>query len=161
VSTTVFRAAFWSGLPIAERHEHSFRIGWYEELGEPPGLDAAIFTGVQDMRFTNDTGGWLLMQSTVDLQRQRLSIALYGPPTGRSVSMGYKVLERIPAPTEPVYVDDPELPAGSQRKTDSARGGLRVEVYRAISAAGRTLARDTFATTFRPWPDIYVRGTGQ
>ncbi|MBX0330141.1 VanW family protein [Oscillochloris sp. ZM17-4] len=57
VSTTVFRAAFWGGLPIVERHEHSFRISWYEELGEPPGLDAAIFTGVQDMRFTNDTGG--------------------------------------------------------------------------------------------------------
>lgn len=159
VSTTVFRAAFWGGLPITERHEHSFRIGWYEELGEPPGLDAAIFTGVQDMRFTNDTGGWLLMQSAVDLRRQRLSIMLYGTPTGREVSMDYKVLERTPAPTEPVYVDDPAQPAGTLRKTDAARGGLTVEVYRTVRVGGRLLSDDTFETTFKPWPNIYVRGT--
>ncbi len=161
VSTTVFRAAFWGGLPIVERHEHSFRIGWYEELGEPPGLDAAIFTGVQDMRFTNDTGGWLLMQSAVDLKRQRLSITLYGAPTGRSVAMDYTVIERTPAPTQPVYVDDPEQPAGTQRKSDTARGGLRVEVYRTVRAGDRLLASDTFKTTFKPWPNIYVRGTGR
>ncbi|MEI7772787.1 MAG: VanW family protein, partial [Chloroflexales bacterium] len=159
VSTTVFRAAFWGGLPISERHEHSFRIGWYEELGEPPGLDAAIFTGAQDMRFSNDTGGWLLMQSAVDLQRQQLSIAIYGAPTGRSVAMGYTILERTPAPTAPVYVDDPAEPAGSLRKSDTARGGLRVDVYRAVRLGDRLLSRDTFATTFKPWPDIFVRGT--
>ncbi|NTW01976.1 MAG: vanomycin resistance protein VanB, partial [Oscillochloris sp.] len=161
VSTTVFRAAFWAGLPITERHEHSFRIGWYEELGEPPGFDAAIFTGVQDMRFTNDTDGWLLMQSAVDLTRQRLAITLYGAPTGRDVRMDFKILEHTPAPTEPVYVDDPEQPAGSFRKSDTARGGLRVDVYRTIRSGGRVVASDTFKTTFKPWPDIYVRGTGR
>ncbi|NNJ12627.1 vanomycin resistance protein VanB [Chloroflexales bacterium ZM16-3] len=161
VSTTVFRAAFWGGMPITERHEHSFRISWYEELGEPPGLDAAIFTGVQDMRFTNDTGGWLLMQSAVDLRRQRLSIALYGMPSVREVSMGHAVLERTPAPTQPVYVDDPEQPAGSFRKSDTARGGMRAEVYRTVRVGGQILSSDTFKTTFKPWPDIYVRGTGR
>lgn len=160
VSTTVFRAAFFGGLPITERHEHSFRIGWYEELGEPPGLDAAIFTGVQDMRFVNDTGGWLLIQSSVDLQRQRLTITLYGAPSSRVVDYTYQVLERTPAPTEPVYVDDPELPAGTQRKTDTARGGLKVEVYRSVYENGYLLFEETFPTTFKPWPDIYVRGTG-
>ncbi|WP_238613411.1 VanW family protein [Candidatus Oscillochloris fontis] len=159
VSTTVFRAAFWGGLPITERHEHSFRIGWYEELGEPPGLDAAIFTGVYDLRFTNDTGGWLLMQSSVDLQRQRLSVALYGSPTGRTVRMDYTILKRTPAPTEPVYVDDPEQPVGSLRQSDTARGGLEVEVYRWVYQEDQLLARNTFGTTFKPWPDIFVRGT--
>jgi vancomycin resistance protein YoaR len=161
VSTTVFRAAFWGGLPIAERHEHSFRIGWYEELGEPPGLDAAIFTGVQDMRFVNDTGGWLLMESSVDLSRQRLAITLYGSPTQREVALDYQVIERTPKPEEPLYIDDPELPAGTQRKTDTARDGLKVEVYRVVREAGTVIARDTFATTFKPWPDIYVRGTAR
>jgi vancomycin resistance protein YoaR len=159
VSTTVFRAAFWAGLPITERHEHSFRIGWYEELGEPPGLDAAIFTGVNDVRFVNDSGGWLLMQTRVDQQRQRLYVLLYGPPGQRSVTLDYQILERTPAPTTPVYIDDPELPAGTVRKTDSARGGLHVEVYRTVSAAGTVIARDTFTTLFQPWPNIYVRGT--
>lgn len=158
VSTTVFRAAFWGGMPIVERHEHSFRIGWYEELGEPPGLDAAIFTGVYDLRFVNDSPNWLLMESYVDLQRQRLSVALYGTPTGRTVTMSHEILERTPAPTQPVYVDDPEAPRGSIRQSDTARGGLRVNVYRTIRQGDVVLARDTFFTKFQPWPNIFVRG---
>ncbi|MCX7859574.1 MAG: VanW family protein [Chloroflexus sp.] len=161
VSTTVFRAAFFAGLPITERHEHSFRIGWYEELGEPPGLDAAIFTGVHDLRFVNDTGGWLLLTSKVDRQRQQLTMILYGPPSNRRVEYAYRILERTPAPTQPVYVDDPTLPAGVIQQTDMARDGLRVEVYRTVYANGEVIRRDTFPTTFQPWPDIFVRGTGR
>jgi hypothetical protein len=60
-----------------------------------------------------------------------------------------------------VYVDDPEQPAGSVRKSDTARGGLRVDVYRTVRAGDTLVSSDTFATTFKPWPDIYVRGTGR
>jgi vancomycin resistance protein YoaR len=31
-STTVFRAAFWAGLPITERHAHPFYISWYDDF---------------------------------------------------------------------------------------------------------------------------------
>ncbi len=160
VSTTVFRAAFFGGLPIDERHEHAFRIGWYEELGEPPGLDAAIFTPYNDMRFTNDSGGWLLMESYVDLEGQRLTVALYGAPTGRQVAYDVRVVERTPAPSKPVYVDDPAKPRGYFKKSDTARGGIKVELYRTITSGGQIIAQDTFPTEFRPWPDIFVRGTG-
>lgn len=161
VSTTVFRAAFFAGLPITERHAHSFRIGWYEELGEPPGLDAAIFTGVHDLRFVNDTGGWLLLTGTVDTRRQQLTITLYGSPTNRRVEYSYRILERMPAPTRPVYIDDPTLPSGVVRQTDTARDGLRVEIYRTVYADGAVHLRDTIPTTFQPWPDIFVRGVGR
>ncbi|MEF3274251.1 MAG: VanW family protein [Chloroflexus sp.] len=161
VSTTVFRAAFFAGLPIIERHEHSFRIGWYEELGEPPGLDAAIFTGVHDLRFVNDTGGWLLLTSKVDLQRQQLTMILYGSPIDRRVEYSYQILARMPAPTQPVYIDDPTLPAGVIRQTDTARDGLYVEVYRTVYTHDKVIRRDTIPTTFQPWPNIFLRGVGQ
>jgi vancomycin resistance protein YoaR len=61
-STTVFRAAFWAGLPITERWGHSFYISWYDKYG-PTGMDATIFTGGPDLKFLNDTGHWLLMQT--------------------------------------------------------------------------------------------------
>ena len=35
VSTTAFRAAFWSGLEIDERNQHSYRVGWYEAMARP------------------------------------------------------------------------------------------------------------------------------
>lgn len=160
VSTTMFRAAFWAGLPITERHEHSFRIGWYEELGEPPGLDATIYTGALDLRFLNDTGSWLLTQSWVDLNRQRLYISLFGSPTNRSVSMSHAILERTPKPGKPLYIDDPTRPRGYFRQTDHAQGGMTVQVYRVVRQGETVLWQDTFETTFKPWPNIYVRGTG-
>lgn len=160
VSTTMFRAAFWAGLPITERHEHKFRIGWYEELGEPPGMDAAIFTGADDVRFVNDTGGWVLIQTWADLNRQRLYITLYGTATQRKVEMSHRILKHIPAPIEPTVVEDPELPASTYKQTDWAQPGLEVEVYRTVTQHGSVLRRDTFPTTFEPWPNIFVRGTG-
>lgn len=41
VSTTLFRAVFWAGLPIEERHNHSWRLAWYE-VDAPAGMDATI-----------------------------------------------------------------------------------------------------------------------
>jgi len=160
VSTTMFRAAFWAGLPITERHAHAFRIGWYEELGEPPGFDAAIFTPWSDLRFRNDTGGWILIQAWADTNRQQLYITLYGAPSAREVTMDYRILKHLPKPTTSVTVDDPELPRGTFKRTDYARGGLEMELYRTIYEDGVVRSRDVFPTIFQPWPNVYVRGTG-
>jgi vancomycin resistance protein YoaR len=160
VSTTMYRAAFWSGLPITERHEHDFRIGWYEELGEPPGMDAAIYTGALDLRFINDTGSFLLIQTGVDLSKQKLYITLYGSPSNRTVKMSHNILKHIPRPNKSVTVEDPNLPRGTFKQTDWAQPGLEVEVYRDVWQGNTLLRRDTFHTLFEAWPNVYVRGTG-
>jgi vancomycin resistance protein YoaR len=160
VSTTMFRAAFWSGMPITERHEHDFRIGWYEELGEPPGLDAAIYTGALDMRFVNDTGSFVLIQTYVDVRRQRLIITLYGRPLNREVKMSSNILKHLPRPNKSVTVEDPNLPRGVFKQTDWAQPGLEAEVYRSVWENGALLRQDAFHTRFEPWPNVFVRGTG-
>ena len=86
VSTTVFRAALLSGLPIVERHPHSWRLPWYE-VESLPGLDATIALGGPDLRFRNDTGGYLLLRVETDLARKRQTVIVYGTPTGRSVEV--------------------------------------------------------------------------
>lgn len=161
VSTTMFRAAFWAGLPITERHEHTFRIRWYEELGEPPGLDATIFTGVSDLQFVNDTGGWLLSEAYVDLARQQLTIVLYGKPSNRQVTMSHQVISQTAAPSKPLYIDDPSLRAGTTRQTDWAQPGLTVEVYRMVMEDGQVVRQDEFDSVFEPWPNIFLRGVAR
>ena len=42
VSTTVFRAALYAGLPISEWWHHRYRLGFYELDGWTPGIDASI-----------------------------------------------------------------------------------------------------------------------
>lgn len=130
VSTTVFRAAFWAGVPITERNQHTYRIRWYEKF-EPIGMDAAIFTGPggYDMRFINDTGHWLLMEAYADVANEVLTINLYGTRPGWQV-----------AQTPP--------------QVDNVRGGLDVRVGRVVTdQSGAVLAEETFYSYFKPWPN--------
>lgn len=165
-STTVFRAAFWAGLPITERHAHAFYISWYDQFGLGPngdgqGMDASIYTGVSDLKFVNDTGNWLLMQTEVDEPAQVLSVRLYGTKPEREVRLeGPVVSNELSAPSTPVYVDDPTLPRGTVRQSDTARSGRDITVYRVIVENGVETRSEPFLTRFRAWPNIFVRGTG-
>ncbi len=155
-STTLFRAAFHAGLPITERHEHSFRISWYEKY-EPFGMDAAIFTGYLDFRFVNDTGHWLLLNTYVDDATATVTYVLYGTPPNREVILdGPYVTQEYPTPPEPVYVADSSVPAGVFRQTDTARNGMDITVYRVIKEDGVVVDREPFYTHFKPWPNIFV-----
>lgn len=160
-STTMFRAAFWAGLPITERWGHSFYISWYDkyafaDYGNGPGMDAAIFTGALDFKFLNDTGNWLLVQTFVDKSRSLAEVRIYGTDDGRTVTLdGPRTTERIPAPTQPVYVADAKRPRGSIRQSDKARGGMTIEFIRIIERGGQIVERRTFETKFKPWPNIF------
>lgn len=161
-STTVFRAAFWAGLPITERWGHSFYINWYDRYGfgpygDGPGMDATIFTGGPDLKFLNDTGGWILMQTLVDTRRNLAEVRLYGPDTGRKVLLeGPVITNRTPPPSEPVYVAVPSRPVGQPRQSDKARGGMDILFTRIVLGPdGKEIERREFVTRFKPWPDIF------
>jgi vancomycin resistance protein YoaR len=86
VSTTVFRAAFWSGLEIVERHNHTWRLPWYE-VDAPPGMDATIALGGPDLKIRNNTNHHILLQVETDLAAKRQTVIIYGTPDGRQVEM--------------------------------------------------------------------------
>jgi vancomycin resistance protein YoaR len=160
-STTMFRAAFWAGLPITERWGHSFYISWYDKYalgprGNGPGLDATIFTGGPDLKFVNDTGAWLLIQAWSDPKTGVAQIELYGTKPNRTVDLTHKVYDHVPAPTEPVFVADPKVPRGTIKHTDKARGGMTIDVYRLVVENGVPRPPELFRTRFRPWPNIYT-----
>jgi vancomycin resistance protein YoaR len=162
-STTMFRAAFWAGLPFTERHGHSFYINWYDkygygEYGDGPGMDATIFTGPggPDLRFVNDTGNWLLIQTNVDPSRTLAEVLIYGTPNDRTVEFeGPEIFNRRAAPTAPKYVGNPAIPYGARKQTDTARGGMSIAFTRIIKEDGVEVDRERFVTTFEPWPNIF------
>ena len=166
-STTVFRAAFWAGLPITEWHAHPFYISWYDAFSYPdgrtgPGMDATIYTGGNDLKFVNDTGHWLLMEAMVDEVNQVLTVRLYGTKPNRTVSVkGPEISNEVPPPSEPIYINDPSLPAGTIKQTDVARKGMDIAVYRIITEDGVQKPPELFFTRFKPWPNVFVRGTGR
>jgi vancomycin resistance protein YoaR len=161
-STTIFRAAFWAGLPITERWGHSFYISWYDKYalgpqGDGPGLDATIFTSGPDLKFVNDTGAWLLLQSWSDPRTGIAQVELYGTKPDRQVELtGYRVYDRTPAPGEPVFAADAKVPQGSVKQTDRARGGMTIDLYRVVTSNGVQQEPELFRTRFRAWPNIYT-----
>src|SRR6266508_100033 len=66
VSTTVFNAAYEAGLPIISRTNHALYISHY-----PQGRDATVNYPDVDLKFTNDTGHWLLVRTWSALRRSR------------------------------------------------------------------------------------------
>ncbi|MBI2594026.1 VanW family protein [Candidatus Daviesbacteria bacterium] len=156
VSTTVFRAALNSGLPITARTAHAYRVGYYEQ-GFPPGLDATIFGPSVDFKFKNDTPAHILIQSYVT--GNTLTVDLYGTSDGRTVSMTKPVVTNItPAPPE-IRQEDPSLPKGTVKQVDWAAKGANVAFSRTVTRGGVTYINETFKSNFRPWQAVYLVGT--
>jgi vancomycin resistance protein YoaR len=158
-STTLFRAAFYAGLPFTDWTPHRFRISWYEKY-DTIGMDSTIFTGGgPDLRFVNDTGNWLLIQGYVNDADATVTFALYGTKVpGRTVERTEpRISNETPAPTKPVYIDDPEQPIGTFKQTDVARGGLDIEIIRTVKQDGQVIRTNKFITKFEAWPNIYLK----
>jgi vancomycin resistance protein YoaR len=158
VSTTLFRALLNAGLPIIERNQHAYRVSYYEQdMG--PGFDAAVYVPSVDLKFTNDTKHYLLIQATVDHAAQRLTFDLYGTSDGRKVNISDPViLSTSPAP-EPLYQDDPTLPKGVVKQIDFAAPGAKVYFTREVRRDGKLLYSDKFTSNYRPWQAVFLKGT--
>jgi len=160
VSTTMFRAALSAGLPIVERHQHAYRVHYYEEDTGEPGIDAAIYYPTVDLKFKNDTGHALLIQTNIDYTDDRLTFTLYGTKDpNREVSIGTPVIvSQTPAPP-PLYTDDPTLPAGQIKQIDYSANGADVYFTRTVTENGKTTIYDKFTSDYQPWQAKYLRGT--
>ncbi len=120
VSSTVFRAALAAGLPINERVNHAFAISYYTWPYSVPGLDATIYYPAIDFKFTNDTGHYLLMQTT--MKGYDLKFDFYGTKTKSGVIRGpYFVSGSNDAkqPSQTVFYRDVLDLAGNVTKTDT------------------------------------------
>lgn len=158
VSTTFFRAILNAGVPITERRAHAYRVGYYEQDGLP-GLDATVYVPTVDLKFKNDTGNYILVQTQIDPNLLKLSVFLYGTTDGRSVTLTRPtVTNRVPPPPD-LYQDDPTLPKGVVKQVDFSAEGSRVYFAREVTKNGKKIISDNFVSNYAPWQDIFLRGT--
>ena len=71
VSSTLYNAVRLAPLSVSERSHHSLEVSYV-----PPGQDATVAYPTLDFRFINDSGGYLLIRSTV--HDDTLTFSLYG-----------------------------------------------------------------------------------
>lgn len=159
VSTTLFRAALATGVKIVERRAHAYRVSYYE-TNSKPGFDATVFAPSPDLRFVNDTPAYILIQTTVDLKTLYLKIELYGASDGRQITISNVRLWDQTPPPEPLYQDDPTLPAGTVKQVDWPAWGAKAAFDWTVERSGEILQQKTWLSSYQPWQAIYLRGTG-
>ncbi len=150
VSTTIFRAAFWSGLPIVERWAHAYRVSYYEQGNKPLGLEATIFTPSVDLKFKNDTGKAILVQTSVNPANSSLTVRFYGTKPDRQVALEGPTISNRQPPGPPVYQDDPSLPPGQQKQVEWPREGMDIKYTRVIKQGDQVVSRDNFTSEYIP-----------
>jgi vancomycin resistance protein YoaR len=120
VSSTAFRAALAAGLPITERHNHSFAISYYTWPYSAPGVDATIYYPQVDFKFVNDTGHYLLIQTT--MKGTDLKFDFFGTKTKSGVIRGPQFISGDSDTTKPshtVFYRDVLDMDGKVTKTDT------------------------------------------
>lgn len=158
VSTTVFRAALNAGLPITERKAHAYRVGYYEQDSKP-GIDATVYNPTADLKFLNNTGHHLLIQTKVDTTNLKMSVQIYGTKDGRVAFVSEPKVYGQSAPLATLYVDDPTLPLGQLKQIDWAAWGAKVSFNYKVLRGTETLTEKTFYSNYQPWQAIYLKGT--
>lgn len=128
VSTTIFRSALDAGLPITQQAPHSMKVTYYA----PPGLDATIYPGQHDLRWKNNTGNSILIQTYIEGATIRIN--LYGKNDGRSAEI-----------VGPFYPNGDPI-----RNLDKA--GLRMYWIRNVVAANGEKTTEKYSASYKLMP---------
>jgi len=125
VATTAFRAMLYSGAPITERKNHAFAVHYYDWPFGGSGVDATIYPPHPDLRFKNDTGKYILIQTYIS--GNRLIFDFYGTKGDRSVEI--------------------ENPQYLEKNSD---GSSKTIFYRNIYKGDKLIKRDSFTSFYKP-----------
>jgi vancomycin resistance protein YoaR len=152
VSTTVFNAAYEAGLPIVSRTNHALYISHY-----PQGRDATVNYPDTDLKFTNDTGNWLLLRTWVG--SSSLTVALYGTPVNRRVVSETAPLV-VTGPPPVRKIKDPSLFVGQTVVEEPGSPALKTSNKRTVyDPSGKLLFDTTFYSSYRGEMKVIRVGT--
>ncbi len=159
VSTTVYRAALYGGLPIVERSPHSYAVSYYSQIGGH-GIDATIYPGVHDLRFKNDTAGHLLMQAYTE--GPEAYFILYGTKDARKVVLEGPSISNRNSLSGVALVETDTLVPGVKKQVEKAHVGFSTVWYRYVTpAAGGEPIKETIASKYKATQEKYLVGIGK
>jgi vancomycin resistance protein YoaR len=152
-ATTLFNNAFDLGLPVKERHNHSWYISHY-----PIGRDATVSWGGPDLKFKNDLDHAILIKTSYT--DSTLTFSFFSTKQGRKVvsSTGPQTNFRSPKPS---YAYDPSAPKGSKRTVAGSHAqGFDITVFRKVYEHGKLVRKDSFTSHYVAVGDTVIYGPG-
>ena len=88
VSTTLFQSLLKAGLPITERHNHSYTVSYYDV-----GMDATYSDPGVDLKFINDTENPLTIKGRTE--DKKVVFEIYGKSDGRIATTTDPIISNI------------------------------------------------------------------
>lgn len=143
VSSTLYNAALLANLPIVERYNHSV----YGDATRyvPLGQDAAVFYGLKNLRFKNNSDNVIVIFSKVF--RDTLQVSIFGGNEDKAeveiISKDKKVIDY-----QIIREKDSKLEAGQEIIAQEGIPGYQIKTYRIVRKGGEEkiefLAEDTY-----------------
>jgi vancomycin resistance protein YoaR len=151
VATTVFNAAWESGIKIAERTAHALYISRY-----PTGRDATVNYPDVDLKLRNDTNRWIVIKAGYDESGIVVRLLGAGPErrvesiAGELKTTGPPKVERIP---------DATLFVGERVVVEDGEPSRSVSVERIVYVGDKVLYQENWYTGYRSEKKVVRVGT--
>jgi vancomycin resistance protein YoaR len=156
VSSTMFRAALLTGMPVTSRRNHSYAVSYYA-YPDGYGLDATIYDPYPDFRFTNDTAGHMLIQGYTD--GVEAYFVFYGTSDDRSVTMEKGDAYGYYSISEPKIEYTSDLAPGVRVLEEYSHTGFQIDWWRTIYYAdGTESERENYHSDYEARPAKYSEG---
>jgi vancomycin resistance protein YoaR len=152
IGTTMFRAALATGLPITMRRNHSYRVSYYE----PAGTDATIYSPWPDLKFINDTGENILIQSRIE--GDNLYFDFWGTKDGRRVEQTEPVIYNIVRPGPTKLIETLDLEPGKKKCTEHAHNGADAYFDYKVTSFDGEVKEKRFNSHYVPWQEVCLIG---
>jgi vancomycin resistance protein YoaR len=151
VATTLFNSAFFAGLKITERRNHTIYISHY-----PEGRDAAVAGDEVDLKFVNDTDHYIWIRGESD--GIETTFWIYGTNDGRKVTFKNSgIMNEGAAPPVEVW-SDPSLSPGVTVIKSPGQSYKMVVVTRWITWPDGKVTEEKFTSKYPQRPVIIYAG---
>lgn len=151
VATTLFNAAFFSGIKLVAHQAHQFYISRY-----PMGREATVSWGGPELIFRNDWPAAILMKLAAT--DSGITVRFYSSKLGRRVAT---TTGEPYDPTTPktVTVTNPALPAGTRKVVQEAGdGGFTVDYTRQVFRGGKRIRNERYTVEYDAEDEIVEVG---
>ena len=144
-ATTTFNAAFFAGLKDVEHKAHSVYINRY-----PVGREATVAWPSVDLKFLNDSGHGILVQTiftaSTPSSSGSLTVKIWGTKVW-DITAGQSAKTNFRAPG---LVYNTEKTAGRRRRPT----GFDIKIYRYFAKNGQRVKTESFTTNYNAADDI-------
>jgi vancomycin resistance protein YoaR len=153
VATTLFNAAFFSGIKLVAHQAHQFYISRY-----PMGREATVSWGGPELIFRNDWPAAILMK--LDAGDSGITVRFYSTKLGRRVTTTTGEPYDLTTPKS-VTVTNSELPPRSRQVVQEAGdGGFTIDYTRQVFREGKKIRNERYTVEYDAEDEIVEVGPG-